>query len=89
MSKKKVTPIDYIKLYQEVFGTKQGEMVLIDICERARVLKPFPMRGELALDLSFCEGQRQLALDILLKVNYDLNKLLEQREQNQIEVSHE
>ncbi len=89
MSKKKVTPIDYIKLYQEVFGTKQGEMVLIDICERARVLKPFPMRGELALDLSFCEGQRQLALDILLKVNYDLNKLLEQREQNQIEVSNE
>lgn len=89
MSKKKVTPIDYIKLYQEVFGTKQGQLVLMDICERARVLKPFPMRGELALDLSFCEGQRQLALDILLKVNYDLNKLLEQREQNQIEVSHE
>lgn len=89
MPKKKITQIDYIKLYQEVFGTPQGQMVLIDICERARVLKPFPMRGDLALDMSFCEGQRQFALDILLKVNYDLNKLLEQREQNQIEVSNE
>jgi hypothetical protein len=89
VSKKKVTPIDYIKLYQEVFGTPQGQLVLMDICKRARVMSPFPMRGDLELDLSFCEGQRQLALDLLLKVNYDLNKLLETRELNQLEVSYE
>ncbi len=89
MSKKKVTPVDYIKLYQEVFGTPNGQLVLMDICKKARVLNPFPMHGDLAKDLSFCEGQRQLALDILEKVNYDLNRLIELKELNQIEVNYE
>ena len=39
VAKKKVDQMDYIKLYQEVFGTDQGKMVLMDLCSRARVFK--------------------------------------------------
>lgn len=89
MPKKKVSDIDYIQLYKDVFSSNDGKLVLMDICKRARVLSPFPMSGELAMDLAFCEGQRQFALDILNKVEFDLNALIEMREMYQMEITNE
>ena len=88
--RKKVTEIDYIKLYKEVFGTPNGKLVLMDICDKARILRPFPIKNiNNEFDLGVCEGQRQFALALLEKVNYDLNKLLELKETNSIEVRHD
>lgn len=86
---KKVSQIDYIKLYQEVFGTDQGKLVLADICSRARILTKYPVKDNPAFELPYYEGQRVFALDILAKVNYDLNKLLELKETHSIEVQYD
>lgn len=89
MAKKKISQIDYIKLYQEVFATEQGKLVLADICSRARLLSKYPMKDKPEYELPYYEGQRVFALDILSKVNYDLNKLLELKETHSIEVQYE
>lgn len=90
MAKKKIDQIDYIKLYQEVFSTDQGKLVLMDMCDRARVFRPFPVKDiNNEFTLGVCEGQRQYALDILSKVNYDLNKLLELKETHSLEVQYD
>jgi len=89
VAKKKVDQIDYIKLYQEVFGTDQGKMVLMDLCGRARIFNKFPVKDEPAFELPYYEGQRVFALDILSKVNYDLNQLLELKETHSIEVQYD
>ena len=89
MAKKKLDQIDYIKLYQEVFGTDQGKMVLNDLCTRARVFSKYPVKDKPEFELPYYEGQRVFALDILGKVNYDLNKLLELKETHSIEVQYD
>lgn len=86
---KKVSQIDYIKLYQEVFGTEQGKLVLADICGRARLFSKYPVKDSPEFELPYYEGQRVFALDILAKVNYDLNKLLELKETHSIEVQYD
>lgn len=89
MAKKKIDQINYIKLYQEVFATEQGKLVLMDICSRARLLSKFPLKEKPEFELPYYEGQRVMALDILSKVNYDLNKLLELKETHSIEVQYD
>ena len=62
----------------------------MDICDKARILRPFPIKNiNNEFDLGVCEGQRQFALALLEKVNYDLNKLIQLKETNSIEVQHD
>ena len=90
MQDKKITELDYIKLYKEVFSSPSGQMVLMDICKRFHVddttRKPSDKMPE---DMVLREGQRQVALYLLKMVNYDIDKYIQQREFNKIEVQYE
>lgn len=86
---KKISAQKYIEYYKETFLTEAGQIVLADLVKRYRVLRPFPMTKRNPGDLEFCEGQRQVVIDLLTKMNYDLNKLNEQIEMNQVEVNYE
>lgn len=89
MPKKKISPIDYVKLYQEVFGTPSGKMVLMDMCNRFHMMGAVRKKDDVAGDMEFREGQRNVMLYLLSQVNYDLEKFFEQREDSQIEVQYD
>lgn len=89
MPKKKIAPIDYIKLYQEVFGTTQGKMVLMDLCNRFYMMGATRHPNDRDGDMEFREGQRNVALFLLKQVNYDLEQFILQRDDYQIEVRYE
>ena len=89
MSKKKVTQIDYIKLYKETFDTPSGKLVLIDMCNRFHILGAIRKKDDVDGDMEFRDGQRNVMLFILEKVNYDLEKFFKQREDSQIEVQYD
>lgn len=86
---KKISAQKYVEYYKEVFASEAGQIVLADLVKRYRVLRPFPMNKRNAGDLEFCEGQRQVVIDLLTKMNYDLNKLNELLDMNQVEVNYE
>jgi len=84
VSKRKVDPVDYKLLYQEVFGTESGKLVLNDMCNKFGVLKsPSPSSTE--AEMRYAEGQRNVALFLLAQVDYDLNELRKIRETYQLE----
>lgn len=87
MSKKKIDRRKYISSYQECFDGEAGKIVLADLVERFRVMRPFPMKSD--TDVAFCEGQRQVVLYILSVMNYDLNKLTDLKEGYSTEVNYE
>lgn len=89
MPKKKITPIDYVKLYKEVFSTPDGKLVLIDLCNRFHMMGSTRKINDAAGDMEFREGQRNVMLYILSQVNYDLEKFFQQREESQIEVQYD
>lgn len=86
---KKISAQKYIEYYKEVFASEAGQIVLADLVKRYRVIRPFPMAKRNPGDLEFCEGQRQVVIDLLTKMNYDLNKLNELLDMNQVEVNYE
>ena len=88
MPKKKVSAIDYIKMYKEVFGTPDGKIVLMDICNRCHIMATTKKNTDKVGDIEFREGQRNVALFLLKQVNYDLEKLFEERANNQLEVNY-
>jgi hypothetical protein len=88
-SKKKITPIDYVKMYQEVFGTPSGQQVLMDMCNRFHMMGATRKAGDVDGDMEFREGQRNVMLYVLTQVNYDLEKFFKQREDSQIEVQYD
>lgn len=88
-SKKKVTQIDYVKLYKEVFSTPDGKLVLIDLCNRFHMMGSTRKINDAAGDMEFREGQRNVMLYILSQINYDLEKFFKQREESQIEVQYD
>lgn len=75
MPKKKLDQKKYIQLYKEAFETEAGKVVLADLVDKFRLLRPFPIKAD--KDLLFCEGQRQVVLYILNIIGYDLSKLEE------------
>ncbi len=89
MPKKVITPIDYVKLYQEVFGTPSGKMVLMDLCNRFHMMSATRRKEDNIGDMEFREGQRNVMLYLLSQVNYDLEKFFKQREESQIEVQYD
>ena len=88
--RKKVSEIDYIKLYKEVFETPSGQLVLFDICKKfhidSTIRKPTDTMRE---DMILREGQRQVALHLLQMVNYDMDAYYKRKELNQLEVQHD
>lgn len=46
-------------------------------------------KDDVAGDMEFREGQRNVMLYLLSQVNYDLEKFFEQREDSQIEVQYD
>ncbi len=86
---KKLSAKKYLEYYKEVFASEAGQIVLADLVKRYRVMRPFPMNKRVQGDLEFCEGQRQVVVDLLIKMNYDLNKLNELIDTKQVEVSYE
>lgn len=86
---KKISAQQYLKYYQEVFASEAGQYVLADLIKRYRVLRPFPMNKRGQGDLEFCEGQRQVVVDLIMKMNYDINKLQEQLDNYSTEVNYE
>lgn len=89
MSKKKITALDYKKLYQELFNTDNGKLVLMDLCNRFHMMGSIKKKSDVIGDMDFREGQRSVALYILAQVKYDLNKFFEDREDYQLEVTHD
>lgn len=89
MAKKQIKPIDYVKLYQEVFGTEGGKLVLIDMCNRFHMMTATRKKDDIHGDMEFREGQRNVMLYVLSQVNYDLEKFFKQREESQIEVQYD
>lgn len=89
MHKKKINQIDYIKLYKEVFDSPSGRMVLIDLCNRFHMMGATRKKDDSIGDMEFREGQRNVMLFILEKINYDLEKFFKQREESQIEVQYD
>lgn len=87
--KKTVKPIDYVKLYQELFGTENGKLVLFDLCNRFYVMGATRHPNDKEGDMEFREGQRNVALFLLKQVNYDLEKFLMKRDEYQIEVRYD
>jgi len=86
----KISFKSYLGHYKEAFATQSGQIVLADLCKKYRVLRPFPIKGESdAINLAFCEGQRQVVLEILNKLNYDTNKLNALIEENSTEVKND
>jgi hypothetical protein len=76
--KRKVDPVQYKELYQEVFGSESGKYVLADLCNK------FHMMTAIRND-EFKNGERNVMLFILAQVDADLNKLRENRQQYQLE----
>lgn len=72
---KKISPKEYYKVYKEAFSTEAGQVVLADLVKKYRILSPFKMTDRKPGDLEFREGQRQVVLDILTKLNYDISTL--------------
>jgi hypothetical protein len=89
VAKKQIKPIDYVKLYQEVFGTESGKLVLIDMCNRFHMMTATRKKDDIDGDMEFREGQRNVMLYVLSQVNYDLEKFFKQREESQIEVQYD
>lgn len=89
MPKKKITPIDYVKMYQETFGTPAGRLVLMDLCNRFHMMGATRKKEDVAGDMEFREGQRNVMLYLLTQVNYDLEKFFKEREDSQIEVQYD
>ena len=89
MSKKKVKPIDYVKMYKDVFESPTGKLVLIDMCNRFHMMATTRKKGDTVGDMEFREGQRNVMLYILSMVNYDLEKFFKERETGQIEVQYD
>lgn len=72
---KKISLKLYYNFYKEAFSTEAGKVVLADLVKKYRVLRPYNMVGRRDGDMEFNEGQRQVVLDILAKLNYDLSSL--------------
>lgn len=89
MPKKKVSVIDYKKLYKEVFETENGKLVLMDLCNRFHMMGSVKKPNDTNGMMDFREGQRNVALYILAQVNYDLNKFFQDRDEYQLEVNHD
>lgn len=85
----KISAKKYLEYYKEAFSTEAGQMVLADLAKRYRVMRPFPMNKRNPGDVEFCEGQRQVVIDLITKINYDLNKLNGLLDMNQVEVNYE
>ena len=68
------TQVTLIKNYQAVFSTPEGKAVLHDLMVQGHFLKP---TTDVREDLSYRnEGKRELVLQILTNINYDLVKVL-------------
>lgn len=89
MRKKKISKIDYVKLYKEVFGTEQGQLVLADLCRKFYIFRPTKLPKGAPGDMEHCEGMRNVVLFILSQVEYDLNTLLENRQDYSLEITNE
>lgn len=89
MPKKKIASIDYYKLYKEVFGSPSGMIVLHDLCNRFHIMSSTKKKTDAPGDMELREGERNVALYILSKVNYDIERYLQERDQYQIEVKYD
>jgi hypothetical protein len=88
LSSKKLTMVEHKELYQQVFSTDAGKLVLSDICHRFGIMRsttPDMSDGAVRYE----EGQRNVALFILGQVDYDINKLRQLREQHKLEITNE
>lgn len=77
--KNKMTAIQYKGMYQDVFGTPAGKMVLTDLCKRFHMLKAIR-------DDEFANGERNVMLFILSQVDCDLDQLRNNRQQHSLEI---
>lgn len=73
-------------MYQEVFGSEAGQIVLADLSRKFHMLASTKVHGDADGDMAFREGQRNVLLYILAQVDCDLNQLRQNRQMNQPEI---
>lgn len=85
---KKITATQYKELYQSVFGSEDGKLVLSDLCARFGMMRSTTPEDSDA-KVRYHEGQRNVALYILAQVDFDINKLRVLREHNKLEMTND
>jgi hypothetical protein len=74
-----------IQDYRKVFGSAEGKRVLYDVMKHGHMLDVSYVRGD-PHETSFREGERNMALMIMTKLNIDVDQLkqhIENGEQNE------
>lgn len=88
MASNKITLATYKQMYQDVFGSEQGKIVLSDLCKRFHMMSA--SNPELSDGLMrFREGERNAILFILSQVDFDIEKLRNLRKTHQVEISYD
>lgn len=85
-SRTKVNVEQYKSLYQDVFGTASGKLVLADMCKKFHMMGPTRAKDDQPGDIEFREGQRNVMLFILAQVDCDLDQLRNNRQQHSLEI---
>lgn len=83
---KQIKKIDHVKMYKSVFEEGDGPAVLADMAKKYHVFSPTIVAGMPEYNFYYMEGQRNVVLSILKMLDYDLNALMQHRDQNQMEV---
>lgn len=73
-SKKQKQSVALIRMYQDIFSTKQGEKVLHDIIKDCGVISSAFTSDPYVI--SYNEGRRSVALQIMQKLKIDTEQLL-------------
>jgi hypothetical protein len=88
--RKGVSQKQYISMYKEVFSSPTGQKVLHDICRRWYVHGNVAGQDASKIeDMLIRIGMRNAALDLLSKVNYDLDQLADNMKQHKLEVQYD
>lgn len=85
---KRLSAIQHKELYQQVFGSDAGKLVLADICARFGVMRTSTPDDSDA-KVRMHEGMRSVCLFILAQVDTDLNKYRELRQQHKVELTND
>lgn len=85
----KLTKRQYIELYQKVFDTEDGKLILNDLANNFHMMGPTIRPGDNQEQYLIREGMRQVVLYILAKVNYDFEKYYNQRDNYLLEIKDE
>lgn len=64
-----------VENYRQVFSSKAGKAVLLDLMQEHYMLKPTYQGTEDAIGIAFRDGQRNVILRILTTMNFDASEL--------------